>query len=113
MVGALLTVAMLTFVCVRALRLGRRAQLAGQAFAAYCAYGIAMMWTGQAFINIGVNVGLLPTKGLTLPFISYGGSSLVMCCVAMAVLIRIEWETRQQAAAVAAKAARNTEAGHD
>lgn len=95
MVGALLTVAMLTFVCVRALRIGRRAQLAGQAFAAYCAYGIAMMWTGQAFINIGVNAGLLPTKGLTLPFISYGGSSLVICTVSLAVLIRIEWELRQ------------------
>ncbi|YCO43639.1 putative lipid II flippase FtsW [Thiopseudomonas denitrificans] len=101
MVGALLTVAMLTFVCVRALRLGRRAQLAGHAFAAYCAYGIAMMWTGQAFINIGVNAGLLPTKGLTLPFISYGGSSLVICCVSLAVLIRIEWELRQSSARAA------------
>ena len=95
MVGAILTVALLTFVCLRALRLGRKAQLAGQAFAAYCAYGIAMMWTGQAFINIGVNAGLLPTKGLTLPFISYGGSSLVVCCVSLAVLLRIEWEVRQ------------------
>lgn len=95
MVGAILTVLLLTFVCLRALRLGRKAQLAGQAFAAYCAYGIAMMWTGQAFINIGVNVGLLPTKGLTLPFISYGGSSLMVCCVSLAVLVRIEWEKRQ------------------
>ena len=95
MVGALLTVAVLTFVCVRALRLGRRAQLAGHAFAAYSAYGIAMMWTGQAFINIGVNTGLLPTKGLTLPFISYGGSSLVICCVSLAVMLRVEWEMRQ------------------
>ncbi len=95
MVGAILTVLLLTFVCLRALRLGRKAQLAGQAFAAYCAYGIAMMWTGQAFINIGVNVGLLPTKGLTLPFISYGGSSLMVCCVSLAVLVRIEWEMRQ------------------
>lgn len=95
MVGAILTVLLLTFVCLRALRLGRKAQLAGQAFAAYCAYGIAMMWTGQAFINIGVNAGLLPTKGLTLPFISYGGSSLMVCCVSLAVLVRIEWEMRQ------------------
>lgn len=101
MIGALLTVAMLTFVCVRALRIGRRAQLAGQAFAAYCAYGIAMMWTGQAFINIGVNAGLLPTKGLTLPFISYGGSSLMICCISLAVLIRIEWELRQSLKAAA------------
>lgn len=95
MVGAILTVLLLTFVCLRALRIGRKAQLAGQAFAAYCAYGIAMMWTGQAFINIGVNAGLLPTKGLTLPFISYGGSSLMVCCVSLAVLVRIEWEMRQ------------------
>mgnify|MGYP002738543927 CR=1 FL=1 len=113
MLGALATVLMLTFVCLRGLWVGRWAQRSGQHFAAYTAYGIALLWSGQAFINIGVNTGLLPTKGLTLPFISYGGSSLVMCCVAMAVLIRIEWETRQQAAAVAAKAARNTEAGHD
>ena len=95
MVGAILTVLLLTFVCLRALRLGRKAQVAGQAFAAYCAYGIAMMWTGQAFINIGVNAGLLPTKGLTLHFISYGGSSLMVCGFSMAVMVRIEWELRQ------------------
>jgi cell division protein FtsW len=45
-------------------------------------------------INIGVNVGLLPTKGLTLPFLSYGGSSLIVCCVSLAMLLRIEWERR-------------------
>lgn len=94
MVGALLTIAMLTFVCLRALWIGRWAHQAGHAFAAYSAYGIALTWCGQAFINIGVNTGLLPTKGLTLPFISYGGSSMVMCCVGVAVLLRIEWELR-------------------
>ena len=56
-----------------------------------------MMWTGQAFINIGVNAGILPTKGLTLPFISYGGSSLVICCISLAVVLRVEWEMRQAA----------------
>jgi cell division protein FtsW len=45
-------------------------------------------------INIGVNVGLLPTKGLTLPFLSYGGSSLVICCASLGLLLRIEWEAR-------------------
>ncbi|WP_210259473.1 FtsW/RodA/SpoVE family cell cycle protein, partial [Agrobacterium sp. a22-2] len=45
-------------------------------------------------INIGVNVGLLPTKGLTLPFLSYGGSSLVICCACLGMLLRIEWERR-------------------
>ena len=58
------------------------------------AYGIAIQWIGQVLINIGVNVGLLPTKGLTLPFLSYGGSSLIICCVSLAMLLRIEWERR-------------------
>lgn len=113
MVGALLAVALLTFVCVRALLVGRRAQQAGQSFAAYSAYGIAMMWTGQTFINLGVNTGLLPTKGLTLPFISYGGSSLMVCIVSLAVLIRIEWEMRQSLAIAARQASpRGQEVSH-
>jgi cell division protein FtsW len=58
------------------------------------AYGVAIQWIGQFLINIGVNVGLLPTKGLTLPFLSYGGSSLVICCVSLALLLRIDWERR-------------------
>lgn len=58
------------------------------------AYGLSFLWIGQFLINIGVNTGLLPTKGLTLPFLSYGGSSLVICCVSLAVLLRIEWERR-------------------
>lgn len=99
MVGALLTVFMLSFVCLRGLWIGRWAQNAGHSFAAYAAYGIALTWTGQTFINIGVNTGLLPTKGLTLPFISYGGSSMVMCCVGVAIVLRIEWELRQSRSA--------------
>jgi cell division protein FtsW len=59
------------------------------------AYGLAILWIGQILINIGVNVGLLPTKGLTLPFLSYGGSSLMICCVSLAMLLRIDWERRQ------------------
>ena len=55
------------------------------------AYGLAFLWIGQFLINIGVNVGLLPTKGLTLPFLSYGGSSLVICCACLGMLMRIEW----------------------
>jgi cell division protein FtsW len=56
------------------------------------------VWLGfQALINMGVNVGLLPTKGLTLPLMSYGGSGLVVNCVALAVLLRIDWENRQLA----------------
>lgn len=94
MVGALTTVALFVFVSVRALYIGLWAEKARQYFSAYVAYGLAFQWIGQVLINIGVNVGLLPTKGLTLPFLSYGGSSLVICCVCMGLLLRIEWERR-------------------
>ena len=66
-------------------------------FAALAAQGIGV-WIGvQALINMGVNMGLLPTKGLTLPLMSYGGSGLLVNCVAMAILLRIDWENRQLA----------------
>jgi cell division protein FtsW len=95
MIGALATLALLVFVCLRALYIGLWAEQAKQHFAAYVAYGLAILWIGQILINIGVNVGLLPTKGLTLPFLSYGGSSLMICCVSLAMLLRIDWERRQ------------------
>ncbi|APU29033.1 cell division protein FtsW [Ectopseudomonas alcaliphila JAB1] len=93
-VGALTTLALFVFVSVRALYVGLWAERAKQFFSAYVAYGLAFLWIGQFLINIGVNTGLLPTKGLTLPFLSYGGSSLVICCVSLALLLRIEWERR-------------------
>ncbi|MDP3814698.1 putative lipid II flippase FtsW [Pseudomonas sp.] len=96
MLGALITVGLFVFVSVRALYIGLWAEKAKQFFAAYVAYGLSFLWIGQVLINIGVNVGLLPTKGLTLPFLSYGGSSLVICCVSLALLLRIEWERRTQ-----------------
>ena len=96
LVGALLTVSLFVFVSVRALYIGLWAERAKQFFSAYVAFGLAFLWIGQFLINIGVNIGLLPTKGLTLPFLSYGGSSLVICCVSLALLLRIEWETRNQ-----------------
>lgn len=94
MVGALLTVALFVVVTLRALHIGLQAEKEQQYFSAYVAYGVAIQWIGQFLINIGVNVGLLPTKGLTLPFLSYGGSSLVICCVSLALLLRIDWERR-------------------
>jgi cell division protein FtsW len=94
MLGALATLALFVFVGVRALYIGLWAHKARQFFAAYVAYGLAFLWIGQFLINIGVNVGLLPTKGLTLPFLSYGGSSLVISCVTLGLLLRIEWERR-------------------
>jgi len=70
---------------VRSLYIGLWAERAGRLFPAYLAYGLSIMWIGQILINVGVNVGLLPTKGLTLPFLSYGGSSLVVCCISLGI----------------------------
>jgi cell division protein FtsW len=65
-------------------------------FSALVAQGIGV-WLGfQAFINMGVNMGVLPTKGLTLPLMSFGGSSIVITCIALAVLLRVDWENRQK-----------------
>ena len=93
-IGSLLTVGLFVFVSIRAMYIGMWAERAKQFFGAYVAYGLAFLWIGQFLINIGVNVGLLPTKGLTLPFLSYGGSSLVICCASLGLLLRIEWESR-------------------
>ncbi len=78
----------------RAFRIGNLALLNGQLFGGYLAFGVGL-WLGmQAFINIGVNMGVLPTKGLTLPLMSYGGSSIVVTCVAIALLLRVYHEAK-------------------
>ena len=97
MIGALAAFALLVFVAVRGLYVGLAAEARGMLFHAYLAYGLAIMWCGQILINVGVNIGLLPTKGLPLPFLSYGGSSLVVCCICLGLLLRIDWERRQAA----------------
>lgn len=95
LIGSLSVIGLFAFMVWRAFRIGRRAELAQRPFGAYMAYGLAI-WLGlQAFTNMGVNMGLLPTKGLTLPLMSYGGSSLVVACVAVALLLRVEHETRE------------------
>ena len=79
----------------RAFVIGRQAAMLDRLFAALVAQGIAA-WLGiQAMINIGVNMGVLPTKGLTLPLMSYGGSGILVNCVAIAMLLRIDWENRR------------------
>lgn len=77
---------------IRAMSIAWENEKAGDYFSAYLCYGIAFLFMGQIIINIAVNVGLLPTKGLTLPFLSYGGSSLIICLVMVALLIRIDIE---------------------
>jgi len=80
---------------IRAFAIGRQAAFLDCRFAALLAQGVAV-WIGvQAMINAGVNMGVLPTKGLTLPFLSFGGSGVVVNCVAAAILLRIDWESRR------------------
>ncbi len=94
LIGAVAVIALFFVFIWRALAIGRAAEMSGQVFGAQIAYGIGI-WLGlQACVNIGVNMGALPTKGLTLPLMSYGGSSLVIVCVAIALLFRVDMETR-------------------
>lgn len=93
-VGALALLLLVLLLVLRIAAIGRAAARAGDAFAAYVCYGVALMFAGQAFINMGASCGLLPTKGLTLPFISYGGSALVMSFCLLAIVLRIESERR-------------------
>jgi cell division protein FtsW len=91
-VGALLVMALFALLVGCILRIGRRAERSGNLFGGFVAYGIALLISAQVFINIGVNIGLLPTKGLTLPFLSYGGSSLMVCLMLLALVLRIDAE---------------------
>lgn len=94
LVGALSVLILFAVFIWRALAIGRAAELSGQVFGSQIAYGIGI-WVGlQACVNMGVNMGVLPTKGLTLPLMSYGGSSLLLTCIAIALLFRVDIETR-------------------
>ncbi len=92
--GTLVILGLFVGLVGRILYIGRYAESTGRQFHAFVAYGVAMMISAQAFINMGVNTGLLPTKGLTLPFLSYGGSSLMVCMAMVALVARIERECR-------------------
>lgn len=95
LVGVSIVLLLFGWLIVRAFAIGRQCVMLDRLYAALVAQGVAI-WLGvQAMINIGVNMGVLPTKGLTLPFLSYGGSGVVVNCVAIAVLLRIDWENRR------------------
>ncbi len=96
LLGILLVLTLYSILVARGLIIGFNAIQQGRLFAAYTAYGITF-WLGlQAAINMGVNAGLLPTKGLTLPLLSYGGASMVVNCIVIALLLRIDHENRWQ-----------------
>ncbi len=94
LLGVTIVVALYGFIVWRAFRIGARSFHVERPFAGFLAYGIAIWLALQAFINMGVNMGLLPTKGLTLPLMSYGGSSLIVTLVTLALLLRADYEVR-------------------
>lgn len=96
LIGAVAVIALFAVLVYRGLLIGRRAELARLPFAAYLSYGIALVFGAQAFINIAVSTGMLPTKGLTLPLLSYGGSSLVVSAAMVALLMRVDIDTRKR-----------------
>lgn len=97
LIGILMVLSLYTIIVVRGLAIGYQAFKAERQFAAFTAYGLTF-WLGlQAIINMGVNSGLLPTKGLTLPFLSYGGASLIVNCIVVALLLRLDHENRWHA----------------
>lgn len=94
-VGVLTIVVLFAILVHRAMLIGREAVKLERYFSGLVAMGIGL-WIGvQSFINMGVNMGLLPTKGLTLPLMSFGGSGIVANCLALAILLRVDWENRQ------------------
>ena len=100
-VGVCLVVGMYVLLAGRAFWLGLKCVEMKRHFAGYCAFGIALWMSLQSFVSIGVNLGILPTKGLTLPMISSGGSSVLMTCAALGVLLRVSYEYERAARQVA------------
>lgn len=94
LVGAIATVGLYILFVWRGIIVGLNAEKRNDRFAAFVSYGISL-WVGlQTLINIGVNTGVLPTKGLTLPFLSYGGSSVFVICIAVGLIVRVDYENR-------------------
>ena len=93
--GVLVVIVLFIWLIFRSYAIGRQAAGLGRPFAALTAQGVGI-WIGvQAFINIGVNMGVLPTKGLTLPLLSFGGSGIVANCIALAIVMRVDYENRR------------------
>jgi cell division protein FtsW len=94
-IGVLTVVGLFAWVVLRAFRIGKEAVANERYFSALLAQGIGV-WIGvQGIINMGVNMGVLPTKGLTLPLLSFGGSGILANCIALAILLRVDWENRR------------------
>ena len=88
LIGATAMIALFVMLIARVLNIGWRAAAQQRPFEAYVCFGAALMFAGQAFVNMGASSGLLPTKGLTLPFVSYGGNSLIVNCILLGMVLR-------------------------
>jgi cell division protein FtsW len=95
LIGVLILIGLFLWLTRRIMDIGRQAIALDQVFAGLMAQGIGVWMGFQSFINIGVNLGALPTKGLTLPLMSYGGSALLVSLVALAIVLRVDYENRQ------------------
>ncbi|MDQ7988778.1 MAG: putative lipid II flippase FtsW [Candidatus Dactylopiibacterium sp.] len=93
--GVLVVIVLFAIVVQRAFAIARRAHQLDRHFAGLVAQGVGIWIGAQSLINMGVNMGVLPTKGLTLPLMSFGGSGILANCLALAVVLRIDWENRQ------------------
>ena len=96
LVGVIAVILLFGGFIFRAFIIGKHAEKVGLGFAAFVAYGLGIWFGFQAFINMGVNMGMLPTKGLTLPLMSYGGGSMIVMCAAVALLFRVHSEVTEQ-----------------
>ncbi|HSW94436.1 MAG TPA: putative lipid II flippase FtsW [Gammaproteobacteria bacterium] len=94
-VGMLVVIFLFSLLVSRIFLIGRAAQKTGRHFAGFIAYGFGLWIALQFTVSIGVNCGMLPTKGLTLPLVSYGGSSMLVNCIVIALLMRIDYENRR------------------
>lgn len=92
--GMFVIASLFTFLVLRIFWVGRQAQKLGRHFAGFLAYGFGLWLAMQFTVSMGVNLGILPTKGLTLPLVSYGGSSMLVNCIVIALLLRIDYENR-------------------
>ena len=90
-IGAIALMVLYTFFVALVLSVAKRSLQTGDLFAGYCCYFVGFIFAYQFLVNVGVNVGVLPTKGLTLPFISYGGNSLMVSCALFALVLRCSW----------------------
>ncbi|HEX5356307.1 MAG TPA: putative lipid II flippase FtsW [Aquabacterium sp.] len=94
-IGVAIVILAFFWLVVRLFNIGRQAIALDRVFAGLVAQGVAVWMGGQAFINMGVNLGVLPTKGLTLPLMSFGGSGVMLNCIALAICLRVDIENRQ------------------